>query len=113
MGQYKQNKSKNPLRQQKHAVRIINNRTGFDHAKELFKSQKMLYICKLNILSVVVFLYQMKDITPSLTFSRSFERSTMDTQHVFHYLIIKLLKPHVPKLNSKSDLEGLTSGISF
>ena len=55
----------------------------------------------------------MKDITPSLTFSRSFERSTMDTQHVFHYLIIKLLKPHVPKLNSKSDLEGLTSGISF
>ena len=56
MGQYKQNKSKNPLRQQKHAVRIINNRTGFDHAKELFKSQKILNICKLNILSVVVFL---------------------------------------------------------
>ena len=113
MGQYKQNKSKNPLRQQKHAVRIINNRTGFEHAKELFKSKEILDICKLNILSVAVFLYQMRDITASLTFSKSFERSTMDTQQVFHFLIIKLLKPHVPKLNSKSDLEGLTSGISF
>ena len=38
------------LSQQKHAVRIINNRTRFDHTNELFKSQKILNIYKLNIL---------------------------------------------------------------
>ena len=46
------------LSQQKHAVRIINNRTRFDHTNELFRSQKILNIYKLNILSVAVFLYQ-------------------------------------------------------
>ena len=43
------------LSQKKHAVRIINNKTSFDH--ELFKSQKLLNIYKLNILSVAVFMY--------------------------------------------------------
>ena len=42
VGQYKQSKSKNKLlSQQKHAARIIINRTPFDHNNELFKSQKI------------------------------------------------------------------------
>ena len=45
------------LSQKKHAVRIINNKTCFDHTYELFKSQKLLNIYKLNILSVAVFMY--------------------------------------------------------
>ena len=35
--------------QQKHAIRIVNNKTRFEHTKELFNSQKILNIYKLNI----------------------------------------------------------------
>ena len=62
------------LSQQKHAVRIINNRTHFDHTNELFKSQKILNIYKLNILSVAIFMYQIRNKTAPLTFSGSFEK---------------------------------------
>ena len=62
------------LSQQKHAVRIINNKTHFDHTNELFKSQKILNIYKLNILSVAVFMYQIRNKTAPLTFSGSFEK---------------------------------------
>ena len=62
------------LNQQKHAVRIINNRTRLDHTNELFKSQKILNIYKLNILSVAVFMYQIRNKTAPLTFSGSFEK---------------------------------------
>ena len=30
----------------------------------------------------------------------------MDTQQIFHNLTIKLLKPHLAKVNSESHLEG-------
>ena len=62
------------LTQQKHVVRIINNRTSFDHTIELFKSQKILNINKLNILSVAVFMYQIRNKTAPLTFLGSFEK---------------------------------------
>ena len=62
------------LSQQKQAVRIINNRTRFDHTNEVFKSQKMLNIYKLNILSVAVLMYQIRNKTAPLTFSGSFEK---------------------------------------
>ena len=45
------------LSQQKHAVRIINNRTHFGHTNKLFKSQKILNIYKLSILIVAVFMH--------------------------------------------------------
>ena len=54
---------KNLLSQQKHAVRIINKRTRLDHTNELFKSQKLLNIYKLNILSVAVSMYQIRTET--------------------------------------------------
>ena len=57
------------LSQQKDVVQIINNRTRFDHTNELFKSQKILNIYKLNILSVAVFMYQIRNKTAPLTFS--------------------------------------------
>ena len=62
------------LSQQKHAVRIANNRTRFVHTNEFFKSQKLLNIYKLNILSVAVFMYQIGNKTAALTFSESFEK---------------------------------------
>ena len=45
------------LNQQKHAVQIINNRTRLNHTNELLKSQKILNIYKLSILSIAVFMY--------------------------------------------------------
>ena len=64
---------KNLLSQQKHAVRIINKRTRLDHTNELFKSQKLLNIYKLNILSVAVSMYQIRNRTAPLKFLESFE----------------------------------------
>ena len=37
----------------------------------------------------------------------------MDTQQIFHNLIIKLVKPHLAKGNSDSHLEGPPSEITF
>ena len=62
------------INQQKHAVRIINNRMRLDHTNELFKSQNILNIYKMNILSVAVFMYQIRNKTAPLTFSGSFEK---------------------------------------
>ena len=62
------------LSQQKYAVRIINNRTPLEHTNELFKSPKILNIYKLNILSVAVFMYQIRNKTAPLTFSENFEK---------------------------------------
>ena len=58
------------LSQQKHAVRIINNRTRLDHTNEPFKSPKIVKIYKLNILSVAVFIYQIRNKTAPLTLFR-------------------------------------------
>ena len=62
------------LSQQKHAVQIINNKTHFDHTTKLFKSQKKLNIYKLNILTVTVFMYQIRNKTAPLIFSGCFEK---------------------------------------
>ena len=40
--------------QQKHAIRIVHNKTKFEHTKELFKSVSVLNLYKLNILSIAV-----------------------------------------------------------
>ena len=43
--------------QEKHAIRIFNNnKTPFEHNKELFKSQKILTIYKPNILNTAIFM---------------------------------------------------------
>ena len=70
MGHYKQKKSKTATQQ----YRIINNRMLLDHTNELFKSPKILKIYQLNILSLAVFIYQIRNKTVPLTFLGSFEK---------------------------------------
>ena len=60
--------------EQKHAVRIINNRTRFDNTNKLFNTKKIWNIYKLNIFSLAVFMYQIRRKTASLKFSGSFEK---------------------------------------
>ena len=82
------------LSQQKHAVRIINNRIRFDHTNKFLKSQKISNIYKLNILSVAVSMYQIRNKTAPLAFSGSFEKICHGEPTNFHKLTIKFLKPH-------------------
>ena len=74
MGQYKQNKSKKATQSTKACSTNHQQRTRLDHTKKIFKSQKILNIYKLNILSVAVFMYQIRNKTAPLTFSGSFEK---------------------------------------
>ena len=49
-------------------------RAWSNHTNEPFKSQKILNIYKLNILSVAVFMHQITNKTAPVTFSGSFEK---------------------------------------
>ena len=59
-------------RQQKHAIRIVHNKTKFEHTKELFKSASVLNLYKLNILSIAVFMHRVHKKTTAPVFPGSF-----------------------------------------
>ena len=52
--------------QQKHAMRTIRNKEKFEHKKQLFQSNKMLNVYKLNILNVATFMYKVNQHTKQL-----------------------------------------------
>ena len=96
------------LSQQKRAVQIINNRTRFDHTNELFKSQKILNIYKPNILSVAVFMYQIRNKTAPLTFSRSFEKICHGCPTNFSRSNYKIPKTVLSKSKFRISFRGLS-----
>ena len=63
--------------QQKHVIRIVLNKTKFEHTKELFKSASVLNLCKLNILSIAVFMHRYHTKAPPPVFTGSFQRSSL------------------------------------
>ena len=87
---------KKVLRQQKHAIRTINKRTCFGNTNEFFKSQK-IYIYKLNIFRIAVFMYQIKNKTALLTFSGSFEKICRGYPTNFSQFNYKIAKPALNK----------------
>ena len=61
--------------QQKYAIRIVHNKTKFEHTKELFKSASVLNLYKLNMLSIAVFMHRVHTKTSppfSMEASRGF-----------------------------------------
>ena len=57
--------------QQKDAMRIICNKWKFEHTKQLFQSNKILNVYKLNIVNVATFLYKVNPKTaPNIFLSR-------------------------------------------
>ena len=94
------------LSQQKRTVRIINNKTRFDHTNELFKSQKILNIYKLNILSVAVFMYQIRNKTAPLTFSGGFEKICHRYPTHFSQFNYKIPKTALSKSKFKISFRG-------
>ena len=59
--------------QQKHAVRIVHNKTKIEHTKKLFKSANVLNLYKLNILSIAVFMHRVLTKTSPSVFAGSIE----------------------------------------
>ena len=59
---------------QKHSIRLVHNKTKFKHTKELFKSANVLNLCKLNILSISLFMYRVHTKTSPPVLTRSFQR---------------------------------------
>ena len=57
--------------QQKHALRIIFNKSKFEHTSELFKSSKILKVYKLKIFNNTVFMHKIQGKSaPSMFFSK-------------------------------------------
>ena len=61
------------MSQQKHAIQIVNNKTCFEHTKELFNS-KDIYIYKLNILSTAIFMHKVYNEAAPATFFELFQK---------------------------------------
>ena len=75
MGQYKQNKSKKATRSTKACSRNHQQQNALRSYQRAFQVTKnILNIYKLNILSVAVFIYQIRNKTAPSTFSGSFEK---------------------------------------
>ena len=58
---------------QKHAIRIICNNGKFEHTKQLFQSNKILNVYKLNILKVAIFMYKVNQKTAPNIFFQGFK----------------------------------------
>ena len=57
-------------RKQKHAIRIINFKNHFDHAKPLLHEMKILSLYELNILNTLLFMFKCKlKICPRIFYS--------------------------------------------
>ena len=82
--------------QQKHAIRIIFNKSKVEHISELFKSSKILNVYKLNIFNTAVFMYKIQGKSaPSILLSK-FRKSSHS--YPTRFLHLNYIKP-ILKLN--------------
>ena len=82
--------------QQKHALRIIFNKSKFEHTSELFKSSKILNVYKLKIFNTAVFMHKIQGkSTPSIFLPKFRETSHSYPTRFSH---VNYVKP-IPKLN--------------
>ena len=95
------------LSQQKHAIRIVNNKTPFEHTKELFNSQKILNIYKLNILNTAISMYKIYNETAPATFSLFFQKVTGPYPTGFSKLCCKIPKTNLAKCKYKISSRGV------
>ena len=85
------------LSQQKHAIRIVNNKTRFGNTKELFNSQKILNIYKLNILKAAIFMHKIHNETAPATFFELFQKVSHPYPTGFSKLCYKIPKTNLAK----------------
>ena len=93
--------------QQKHAIRIVNNKTRFEHTKELFNSQKILKIYKLNILNAALFMHKIYNETAPATFFEPFQKVSHPYPTGFSKLCYKIPKTNLAKYKYRISSRGV------
>ena len=93
--------------QQKHAIRIVNNKTRFEHTKELFNSQKILKIYKLNILNAAIFMHKIYNETAPATFFELFQKVSHPYPTGFSKLCYKIPKTNLAKYKYRISSRGV------
>ena len=88
--------------QQKHVLRIIFNKSKFEHTSELFKSSKILNVYKLNIFNTAVFMHKIQGNSAPSIFLSKFRKPSLSYPTRFSYL--NYIKP-IPKLDNKCKYE--------
>ena len=98
---------KKSLSQQKHAIRIVNNKARFEHTKELFNSQKILNIYKLNILNTAIFMHKVYNETAPATFFELFQKVSHPYPTGFSKLCYKIPKTNLAKCKYRISSRGV------
>ena len=99
--------------QQKHAIRIIFNKSKFAHTRKIFKEQKILNIYQLNILSNIIFMHGVENkIAPSIFLAKLCKPShPYRTNFSAHNFLVPTLK--LKKVGIEFLLESRYFGTTF
>ena len=105
-GQYKQNQSKEVTEsKKKHAIRIVNIKTCFDHTKDLFNLPMKLNIYKLNILNIAIFMHKVySEVAPAIFFEL-FQKFSHPYPIGFQTCATRYLKQILPNVNIEFQAE--------
>ena len=95
------------LSQQNHAIRTVNNKTRFEHTKELFNSQKILNKYKLNILKPTIFTHKVYNETAPATFFEIFQKVSHTYQTGFLKLCYKMPKTNLARCKYRISSRGV------
>ena len=72
--------------QQKHALRIIFNKSKFERTSELFKSSKILNVYKINIFNTALFMHKIQGKSAPNIFLRKFRKPSHSYPTRFSHL---------------------------
>ena len=95
------------LSQQKHAIPIVNNKTRFEHTKELFNSQEILNIYKLNILNTAISMQKVYNETAPAKFSELFQKVSLPYPTGFSKLCYNMPKTNFAKCKYRISSRGV------
>ena len=93
------------LSQQNHAIQTVNNKRRFEHTKELFNSQKILNIYKMNISNI--FMYKIYNATAPATFFELFQDVSHPYPTGFTKLCYKIPKTNFTKCKYRISSKGV------
>ena len=99
--------------QQKHAMRIICNKWKFEHTKQLFQSNKILNVYKLNIVNVAKFMYKVNPKTAPNIFLSRFQKPSHSYPTRFSELNYVQPTHNIKTSKYSISLEDRISGIAF
>ena len=95
------------LSQQKHVIRFVDNKAPFEHTKELFNSQKILNIYKLNILNTAIFMHKVFNNTASTKCFELIQNVPHPYPTGFSKLGYKISKTNLTKCKYKISSRGV------